>query len=72
MSSMSTINKRSKLPCPCSKELKRIMRDKMILHKFRETAITLRKCESSFRETVNNPIVFSVDVDEQQIRKARH
>ena len=44
----------------------------MILHKFRETTITLWKSESSFRETINNPIVFSVDVDEQQIRKARN
>ena len=43
----------------------------MILHKFRETAIALRRCESSFREMVNNPIVFSIDVDERQIRKAR-
>ena len=64
MSSMSTINKRIKLPYPSSKELKRIMRDQMILHKFKETAISLRKCESSFRETDSNQIVFSVDVDE--------
>ena len=71
MSSMSTINMRSKLPCPSSKELKWILRDQMILHKFKETAITPRKCESSFRETVSNPIVFSVDVDERQIQKAR-
>ena len=42
----------------------------MVLHKFRETTITLWKSESSFRETISNPIVFSVDVSERQIQKA--
>ena len=44
----------------------------MILHKFRETTITLWKSESSFRETISNPIVLSVDVGEQQIQKAKN
>ena len=62
MSSLSTVKMRSKILCPSSKELKWILRDQMILHKFRETAKTPSNCESSFREMVNNLIVFSVDV----------
>ena len=72
MSSMSKINKRSKLPYPSSKELKGIMRDQLVLKKLCKTARTRRIWESSFRETVSNRIVLSVDVGEQQIPKAKN
>ena len=64
------IGKGSNLPEQDSKELKDIICDQMVLHKFKETTITRRQRESSFRETVCNPIVFTVDVAERQILKA--
>ena len=66
------INKRSKLLDQYSKELKGIMRDQLVLKKFCKTTSTWRIWESSFREMVNNPIVLSVDVGEQQILKAKN
>ena len=70
MSSISTIKTRRKVLNPSSKELKWVLWDQMILHKFRVITIARRKCESSFRWTTSSPIVFSIDVDEGQILKA--
>ena len=49
--------------------MKGIMSNQMVLNKFHKTANGLRMRERSFRETVSQLIVLSIDVGEWQIMK---